>query len=276
MQKDEVDLLPFWLHYHGSLFGYRNLYVYDNGSAPPALDILERARRQYGINVDYSQSAPADFEGKGRLFASRISKWALKKRAHFYFPLDCDEFVGVQINSLFSCRPEDIKKQLKRLRPTRTKAFKVTSRLDNSWHDPHTFYTPPRAGKLFFGNTKLRWLSMGFHSSHGPAEVSPSPVVYFHFHFKPYGLLQEHAQQKLKLRLDLNNASLTDLQGYKGRGHHLARHLSRTEREIDTWLRSLPSVSTSAISDRFNELGIGFPFRTALAHHQKAPCSKST
>ena len=32
MVKDEEDIIEYWINYHGSIFGYRNLYIIDNMS----------------------------------------------------------------------------------------------------------------------------------------------------------------------------------------------------------------------------------------------------
>ena len=40
MVKDEVDIVEDWLKYHGSIFGYQNLYVIDNFSTDGTYEIL--------------------------------------------------------------------------------------------------------------------------------------------------------------------------------------------------------------------------------------------
>ena len=32
MVKDEVDIIEYWIMYHGKLFGYENLFIVDNMS----------------------------------------------------------------------------------------------------------------------------------------------------------------------------------------------------------------------------------------------------
>ena len=32
MVKNEEDIIEYWINYHGTIFGYRNIYIVDNYS----------------------------------------------------------------------------------------------------------------------------------------------------------------------------------------------------------------------------------------------------
>ena len=50
MQKDESELLDYWLSYHGEIFGFENLYVFDNGSTDSNLQCVLEKYAGLGIN----------------------------------------------------------------------------------------------------------------------------------------------------------------------------------------------------------------------------------
>jgi hypothetical protein len=261
MQKDEHELLPLWLRHHGGLFGYGNLYVYDNGSGPETLAILRAAERDHGVQVDYEHTSPRDFEDKGRIFAARISRWAGEGRARFYFPLDCDEFVGVRIGSVYSCSPDAVARELSLLPSALDAAFAVGERLDNSWHDACVFHRVPRLGKLFFGNTLVEGLDVGFHECTRPRRMVSTQLVYFHLHHRPYDDMVARARHKMQLRLSsVEEITPEKMRDYQGLGDHLKRCLTLTEVEFDAWLSAQPTQLTPALRDRLAALGLNFPW----------------
>lgn len=262
MQKDEADLLPLWIRYHGELFGYQNLFIYDNGSGPKTLNILHSCEQHFGVHVDYSRTSKVDFESKGDIFGEQITRWSMDKQADFYFPLDCDEFVGISLEAGYSCSPELINNGLFLLNQrVHNAAFQVSERLDNSWHDETVFHRIPRARKLFFANSDVLGLCVGFHQCQYPSNVEISNIVYFHFHNRPFDQLREASKRKLQLRLpDLNSITTSQLKDYKGPGVHLIRSLACTSEEYAQWLRSHPYVQTTALSDRFSALGFNSPW----------------
>lgn len=260
MQKDERELLPLWLRYHGELFGYGNLHVYDNGSAPATLEILRAAERDHGVQVDYTRNSPQDFEHKGSIFAERISRWSAEGRARFYLPLDCDEFVGARVGTTYSCSPTAVAHELNLLPSSLDAAFIVGERLDNSWQAPEVFHRIPRSGKLFFGNTVVEGLDVGFHTCHRPRRTVPTQLVYFHLHHRPFADMVERAKHKMRLRLGAGEEITPEkMRDYQGDGEHLKRCLTSTEDEFAAWLSAQPTQSTPALRDRFAQLGLSFP-----------------
>ena len=53
MTKDDLPLLSRWLIYHGHLFGYEHLYVFD-GSTGKQKAYLEWAAKHFPIHVRHS------------------------------------------------------------------------------------------------------------------------------------------------------------------------------------------------------------------------------
>jgi glycosyltransferase involved in cell wall biosynthesis len=261
MQKNESELLPLWIRYHGELFGYQNLFVYDNGSDDRTQEILRAAEKDFGINVDYSKTAPENFENKGAIFAQQISRWSATKTVDYYFPLDCDEFVGIHEAGGYSCCPHSIHRYLSSIKSIQNVAFQVGERLDNSWHDETCFYRIPRARKLFFGNSEVVDMDIGFHNAKLPSEAVVSKIVYFHFHNRPFNLLKKASKVKMQRRLkNFNNMNLSQLRNYQGPGIHLIRSLTCSEVEYANWLKVQASIKTIALRERFSTLNLKIPW----------------
>lgn len=277
MQKNERELLPLWISYHGSLFGYRNLYIYDNGSDADVVDYLIRAHKGYGINVDFSHSEPDHFELKGNIIENCISHLTQVRKADFYFPLDCDEFIGVVVNDAYSCTPSDINDELSVLRQkSRHCAFTVRAFADNCPWDEDTYFIMQHAPKLFFSNTCVEGLDLGFHACHKPNVHWTSNIMYFHMHFKPYGLLTRYAREKLKARLPMEKTQDAVLLAYTGSGYHLIRYLTQSEEDIHKWLDSHPRIFTTAFASRLAELELGYPYRESIKKLRSARFRSTT
>ena len=84
MQKNEGYLLMPWAHYHGHLFGPKNIYIFDNGST--AVDIEEKLveLEEKKFNVIRQYNKKEDFEQKG-IVLGNFSKSLHLKYDFFYF-----------------------------------------------------------------------------------------------------------------------------------------------------------------------------------------------
>jgi hypothetical protein len=86
MVKNEVDIVVDWVFYHGSLFGYSNLYIIDNYSEDGTYEKLLKLK-PLGINL----SRKTDYTKKGVYMT-----WYYKNCCEpedFAYPLDIDEFI---------------------------------------------------------------------------------------------------------------------------------------------------------------------------------------
>ena len=63
MVKGEVDIVNEWVLYHGSLFGFTNLYIIDNLSRDGTWEALVNLKAKYKINI----SRLPDYKKKGRI-----------------------------------------------------------------------------------------------------------------------------------------------------------------------------------------------------------------
>ena len=87
MVKDEIDIVEDWLKYHGTIFGYQNLYVVDNMSDDGTFEKLQeyQSKGVFLIQKD-------DYKLKGEYMNELIND---PNRGDYdiAYPIDIDEFV---------------------------------------------------------------------------------------------------------------------------------------------------------------------------------------
>jgi hypothetical protein len=230
MQRDETDLLEPWLAYHGYLFGFENLYVFDNGSQDPAvLDILARFQAA-GVTVDTTYSGARDYEGKGEIIADCIRRIGALGQHDLFFPLDCDEFVVAWADRRgITCRRGAILDYLAQfvgkdcvLQHSETLA-NVPGRLDR-------FYLEG-VRKVYFAGGNVHRLEHGNHNGGvvSGAGLKPMGITYLHLHNKPFAKLLAHAVRKLQHRTDVTDPEA--IRAYRGHGDHLVRYFTMTAQD---------------------------------------------
>lgn len=85
MVKNEEDVVEYWVNYHGTIFGYENLYIIDNYSDDGTFEKLIKYKK-LGVNITRHK----DYKQKGVLMTQTINKYTTYDIA---IPLDIDEFI---------------------------------------------------------------------------------------------------------------------------------------------------------------------------------------
>jgi hypothetical protein len=86
MVKNEVDVVVDWVFYHGSIFGYSNLYLIDNYSDDGTYEKLVKFK-PLGVNL----SRKKYYTQKGRYMTLYYKNYC--EPEDFTYPLDIDEFI---------------------------------------------------------------------------------------------------------------------------------------------------------------------------------------
>jgi hypothetical protein len=89
MVKNELDIIEDWIIYHGSMFGFNNLYIIDNESTDGTYEKIMNMKTYLPLNI-FKES---DYKKKGERITELIKKFAKNER--FSFPLDIDEFIVI-------------------------------------------------------------------------------------------------------------------------------------------------------------------------------------
>lgn len=84
--KDEVDIVRDWIIYHGSIFGWKNIYIIDNYSVDGTFEIINEYKSLINIYRE------PDYRKKGIYMKNLIDKYCINND-HIAFPIDIDEFI---------------------------------------------------------------------------------------------------------------------------------------------------------------------------------------
>jgi hypothetical protein len=107
MQRNEADILPYWLHYHVALFGIENVVILDSYSNNETLIIL-REWSSRGLKVQFNQGP---YGSKGNLTVAAFQQFF--PRVDIALPLDGDEFLVGFNNSVPVINKNKILNELK-------------------------------------------------------------------------------------------------------------------------------------------------------------------
>lgn len=103
MQKNEDDILEYWIVHHAKIVGYNNIYIVDNMSTN-SKDIYKKYPT---INVSYSN----DYKNKGDVIYNLIKN----TQCDIAIPLDIDEFIVYNDKGNHNSSITSIRKELQNL-----------------------------------------------------------------------------------------------------------------------------------------------------------------
>lgn len=189
MVKDEDDIIEIWINYHGNIFGYDNLHIYDNYSTDDTFKICEKYRDK-GVKLYRARK----YKWKG-YYMTKIMK---ENNCDIFIPLDVDEFIVLfdehkkeinckdiqsyfnKINLLF---PDKIFLKCSYLIPL------VTDPNDSSINKFTNSFLNERHGNLrktiILKNDNIEKNFVLDHGNHLPnVDFSICDICYIHFHFR--------------------------------------------------------------------------------------------
>ena len=85
-QKDEGRLLWDWGLYHGSLFGYNSLHIFDHSSGDQDTKVALQKLEKQGSKIRVSNGT---FTHKN----TELTQWMAEATSDFLVPIDVDEFL---------------------------------------------------------------------------------------------------------------------------------------------------------------------------------------
>jgi len=263
MIKNEDVLLEAWLRHHSELFGPTNLFVFDNGSDSEATKTILEFHRKNGINIIWNYDQKNDFVEKGSVIFNKIKELEATNNFDFYFPLDCDELIGLQlVDEKFTVDRLEIEEELNCWRDHEF-VLRICCGMDNHPFEAGWFQPSPEQRKCFVARNRLTSLDHGFHEAATAAGTAftKTRIVYFHFHFRDYGAIQQHAREKLSGWLnDFSREALIEFADRQGAGFHLVYHLLKSEQEYREGFSLDHRIYVPQMVERFAELGLAWPF----------------
>ncbi|AQS90229.1 hypothetical protein A0U94_03770 [Gluconobacter albidus] len=271
MQRNEAELLEPWIQYHGTLFGYENLFIFDNGSDNPQVKRLLREYEDQGVHVDRQFSRSEDYPDKGKILTECAMRLNETKRYDFFFPLDCDEFLALRTDDgKISCEFSKIKNYLKSVTPSQT-TYHVTRNYLNIVGHPN-YFQEHTYSKVFFNNNLIVPLDHGSHLTSSSISVTPSDIVYIHCHAKPFATILAHSRDKLRPWVDVNNPkALEKFEADQGIGWHLVKYLRMSEKEYLNIFNKKNAIYIPTFIENFKHIGCPAYFLTGEVPENISP-----
>ena len=229
MQKDEQFVLKPWLAYYGYLFGFENLFVFDNGSELAEVRNILAAYEAKGVTVDRTYSSREAYRAKAEIIGAQITRLDSRREYDFLIPLDCDEFIVLKEDAGYSPSRDDILAYLGSL-IGETRLLRFPYQLANHPLHPDiyhyfTFF------KIFFPPDTFTWMDHGHHmgQSSKAEGFRDTRLIHLHFHYKPLDLQVERA--KLGWVGSVSTDDRSQLADYNGPSGHLVPYFLKTKEQ---------------------------------------------
>lgn len=240
MQRNEVNALEPWLRYHAHLFGMENLCVIDHGSThPKVLNTLSWYELE-GVKV-IRLPAEADFHLQGEFMTAAMREMNARDEYDFLLPIDCDEFLAMRReDGSFTCQRDEILRCLASC-IGRQETFEIKQNLLNILGQPGRYWVLPYQ-KVFFSGRSIGTLCHGSHQDISGRDngLLETPLVFVHFHHKPWDEQIKASKEKLRHFVDVEDeAALAD---FKGLGWHLLVHMREGEAAYNGMMRDGPGL----------------------------------
>ena len=227
MQKDERFLLKPWLAYYGHLFGFKNIFVFDNGSELAEVHNVLAEYERKGVTVYRHYASREDYRAKATIIGDQIKLLDASRQYDFLIPLDCDEFIALKNDSGYTVSRDDILAYLASL-IGETRSLRFPYQLAN--HPLHPdIYHYFAFFKIFFAADTFTWMDHGHHmgESRKAAGYKDTRLVHLHFHYQPLGRQVEKA--KLSWVGSVSTDDPAKLADYHGPSGHLVPYFLKTK-----------------------------------------------
>lgn len=271
MQKDEERFLGPWMAYHGHLFGFRNLWVIDNGStAPEVLSTLADFEAR-GVHIVRSYPTHKDYLNKGAIVGEHIRALDMTGRYELLIPSDCDEFIVKQTDVGFSCDRAVILGSLSELYGE-DRILRIPFQLaNNPFRDD--CYIWFEFFKTFFARDTFLSLDHGHHSGRSKKSSGrkDTPIVQIHYHYPGYEGIKDIARKKWIGQEPLDG--IESAASYNGPFPHLVRNFFMEEREYQAHFAEQVQFHFPAFRHLLRQLGqpIGVTIPDVSAATERTP-----
>lgn len=260
MQKNERSLLEPWLIYHGDLFGYNNLYVWDNGSSDKTILPLIEKYTYRGVNFLDGARRQEKYREKGVFIGNKIKDLQIYDHYDFFIPADCDEFLCLKepSGSNIITDRDDLLGHFDSLDKGQG-LFKIGFNFPNDLSNPGKFFGW-EYDKKFVRSGVFKRMDHGGHQIETiePMQAIDSGFAFIHFCFRAFDEAKVNAIDKLML-----TPEVLDWPTEKLRHHRVGRVLTMTEEE---YIESLGTMNANkayrapSLEKFFAEFGRHLPF----------------
>ncbi len=201
-----MHFLKPWLEYHGDLFGFENLFLFDNGSTIPSVVSTLQEYAKKGVNYNDTYSTVSDYRLKGEIITDCVLKMQSEKLYDVVFLLDCDEFLILKDGSGATIDRSRIMSYLEAILPGQG-VLRVSTQFFNIINRPGEFGVADYTKSIVVLDGTFLKTDHGHHfcSTTLGNVYRPSEFAYVHYHYKPLSMLREHARAKLAPFVDVDD-----------------------------------------------------------------------
>lgn len=268
MVKDEDDIIEIWINYHGNIFGYDNLYIYDNYSTDNTYKICEKYKDK-GVKLYRARK----YKWKG-YYMTKVMK---ENNCDVFFPIDVDEFIVLCNKEKKQVSCKDIKNyvdNLSNLFPNNTFLkcnYLIPLVTDNQKESINKFtisFLNERHGDLrktiILNNENIDTNFVLDHGNHLPnVDFSVCDICYIHFHFRSNEQTLKKVYNNLKglgYKTDLENLKEYAKDQNSMGIHHINKLIKYLSNDAHSFEPKLPdgydTISIISFLNQVNEMYI--------------------
>jgi hypothetical protein len=209
MTKNEFPMIKSWIVFHGSIYGFENLYIIDGSDDSRAIEYLDSVSIKLGVHVQHSQSSLNEIASEfNQIFKKLVDK------CDFLIKMDTDEFLALYNPESHSISVEKAEiidylsnnitydgSMYKASYTTFSRLSEETCQSSNPVDEDmvalSSYFTPVEtyASKSFFASWSFKGVDLGSHSGevvkHFKSSSSSdkfifSRLIIVHYHFSCY------------------------------------------------------------------------------------------
>ena len=260
MQKNKKTLIEPWLIYHGNLFGYPNIYVWDNGSTRKEIFPIIEKYAHKGVNFLDGARRHEKYKEKGVLFGNIIRNLERFKYYDFFIPIDCDEFICLaktNENEIITDF-DKIFEEFSRIEQD-VSLVKIGYNFPNNIQSPGHFFGWEYDKKFVRSGAFLRMDHGGHYiETRNQTNYAESNLAFIHFCFRSYEEAKENALDKLILTPDVLSWPVEELSK-----HRFGKILTMSEEDYISSMEVMNKnkiYRASGLQNFFAKFGRSLPF----------------
>jgi hypothetical protein len=175
-----------------------------------------------GVTVDFQYKTMDDFKNRGKITVNIVRQLELLG-FNLFFPMDCDEFIAVDVDGEVSIDPVEISSEISKHK-NEEKILRIKYAIDNNQLEVNVFTKTPQRKCFYYGNI----LKKSDHGSHecesykfGVDHIVTN-ITYIHYHYRSYEDYLRSAKNKLRpWTQDFSIENLINYKKEKKAGFHL-------------------------------------------------------
>lgn len=210
--KNEITFIERWLNHHSSISKWFLLHVVDNGSTDGTLELLQKYKKQNGINIYHHDN----YAAKGVYLSSLMKRY--QNQDSILIPIDGDEFLSLVENENINTDPVCIREYLQSL-PRNGNMYRTYGTLFSTPHKSYNEnpfkditkwkwkWNTERSSKKFYYSKTFKSTDHGNHNGISTSKnYTSTNITYLHYH----DIGRDHYQKKCEQDINALNLKISE------------------------------------------------------------------